>query len=365
MKNAGELLTRFLKLFQGTEPLLHILYDEMVMLLKKILGRFLRTEVFQAKSGSQLAFIDVESSRNWKQHVEVGADTEEAIKTWTAAEKAVFRLGARSFYITCSKYLMAKLPLENQMLQHVRCLHPSNHSAESSRDSFRYLAKCAPQVVQPAEVSSLLDELTVLNLNQLHAGSDMPLDKYWHQVFIMKDGQGGPKYPLLSKLVKALLSLPHGNGDVERGFSENSRVLHDRSNPSLSSVNGIRHIMSYSKRFDSDPCSFPVNSDVIKAVKGASRRYAERLAAEERPSKRMRIDAEQSSPNVELTNDQAKKEVAEAERMIKNADLLIQRGMKLKNFSDIESGRAVLAQARKKMAECMPHLHAEKKGKKA
>ncbi|XP_049269866.1 uncharacterized protein LOC125757763 [Rhipicephalus sanguineus] len=108
-----------------------------------------------------------------------------------------------------------------------------------------------------------------------------------------------------------------------------------------------------------------VNSDVIKAVKGASRRYAERLAAEERPSKRMRIDAEQSSPNVELTNDQAKKEVAEAERMIKNVDLLIQRGMKLKNFSDIESGRAVLAQARKKMAECMPHLHAEKKGKKA
>lgn len=35
VKNAGELLTRFLKLFQGTEPLLHILYDEMVMLLKK------------------------------------------------------------------------------------------------------------------------------------------------------------------------------------------------------------------------------------------------------------------------------------------------------------------------------------------
>ncbi|KAH7940976.1 hypothetical protein HPB49_026357 [Dermacentor silvarum] len=120
----------------------------------------------------------------------------------------------------------------------------------------------------------------------------MPLDKYWHQVFIMKNGQGGPKYPLLSKLVKALLSLPHGNGDVERGFSENSRVLHDRSKLCLSSVNGIRHIMSYSKRFDSDPCSFPVNSDVIKAVKGASRRYAERLAAEERPSKRMRIDAE-------------------------------------------------------------------------
>ena len=76
------------------------------------------------------------------------------------------------------------------------------------------------------------------------------------------------------------------------------------------------------------------------------------------------IDAEQSSPNVELTNDQAKKEVAEAERMIKMLTCLIQRGMKLKNFSDIESGRAVLAQARKKMAECMPPCMRRKKGRK-
>lgn len=37
VKNAGELLTRFLTLFQRTEPLLHILYDEMVMLLEKTL----------------------------------------------------------------------------------------------------------------------------------------------------------------------------------------------------------------------------------------------------------------------------------------------------------------------------------------
>lgn len=49
VKNAGELLTRFLKLFQGTEPLLHILYDEMVMLLKKNLGKVFKDRSVSGK----------------------------------------------------------------------------------------------------------------------------------------------------------------------------------------------------------------------------------------------------------------------------------------------------------------------------
>lgn len=100
----------------------------------------------------------------------------------------------------------------------------------------------------------------------------MPLDRHWHQVFIMKDAQGGPKYSLLSKLVRAFLSLPFGNADVERGFRENSRVLHDRSNLSLSSINGMRHIMSYAKKFDSYPCLFLVNADGgIKTIRRVPR----------------------------------------------------------------------------------------------
>lgn len=35
------------------------------------------------------------------------------------------------------------------------------------------------------------------------------------KVFLQKCATGQQKYPLLSKLVKALLSLPHGNADCE------------------------------------------------------------------------------------------------------------------------------------------------------
>lgn len=61
--------------------------------------------------------------------------------------------------------------------------------------------------------------------------------------------------------------------------------------------------------------------------------------------------------------DKAKKEATEAERMFKNAELFIQRGMRLKN-SDIESGRAVLAQAQQKWTGVFSTVMLRKRGRK-
>lgn len=225
VKNAAELFTGFLKLFQKTEPLVHVLYNELVLILKKILARLLRLEAFQGLSGVKLAGLVVECSQNRKPNMELGADTEAAIMSWTPTEKTAFRIGARLFYITCSKYLITRLPLTNMTLQHLRCLHPDVHAAGSTRESFRYLAKCATQVIQPSQVSCLLDEATILSLEPPAACSEMALDKYWHCVFEIKYGENKTKNPLVSKLVKALLSLLHGNADVEHGFSRNNKVL--------------------------------------------------------------------------------------------------------------------------------------------
>ena len=44
------------------------------------------------------------------------------------------------------------------------------------------------------------------------------LDYYWHQIFSMIDAFDGQKYTLLSKLVKAALTLLHDNAHIDRGF---------------------------------------------------------------------------------------------------------------------------------------------------
>ena len=68
-----------------------------------------------------------------------------------------------------------------------------------------------------------------------------PVDHYWKHVFNIKNNLGVPKFVILSKLIKSLLALSHGNADVERGFSENGAlVTDDRSSLSEASINGLR-----------------------------------------------------------------------------------------------------------------------------
>jgi hypothetical protein len=53
------LFNRFLKLFQKEEPLIHLLHEEMVELIKSFMRRFFKTECFENKSCSNLEKLDV------------------------------------------------------------------------------------------------------------------------------------------------------------------------------------------------------------------------------------------------------------------------------------------------------------------
>lgn len=94
------------------------------------------------------------------------------------------------------------------------------------------------------------------------------------------------KYPLLLVLVRALLALPHGNADCEHGLSENKRIVDTRSSLGIATINGIRQVKSYMKRFSSDPCSVPCTRDFVKAVKCSDNVYSRRLQRESEEQKR-------------------------------------------------------------------------------
>lgn len=64
------------------------------------------------------------------------------------------------------------------------------------------------------------------------------IDHYWRRVFETTNPTGSPRYYILPKLVKAVLCLAHGNAEVERSLSENSKVLtSERSQLSDDSIN--------------------------------------------------------------------------------------------------------------------------------
>ena len=53
------------------------------------------------------------------------------------------------------------------------------------------------------------------------------VEKYWKHFMTLKGSDSGPKYPSVSMVIEACLSLSHANADVERGFSRSGCILTD------------------------------------------------------------------------------------------------------------------------------------------
>uniref|UniRef100_A0A224YZ19 Uncharacterized protein n=1 Tax=Rhipicephalus zambeziensis TaxID=60191 RepID=A0A224YZ19_9ACAR len=137
MRNVFNLFSDFLLLFQKSEPLVHRLFDEIVALVHKLCGRFMKMEAYKTKTGKNVLSVQPRLSATWKAKVEVEEDTEAAIASWESSVKQTFRLGARSFYVKCTEYLLSSLPLDNTNLQSLCCLHPEARERESSSSDLR------------------------------------------------------------------------------------------------------------------------------------------------------------------------------------------------------------------------------------
>ena len=76
--------------------------------------------------------------------------------------------------------------------------------------------------------------------HQSNDGKPLRVDYYLSKVELIKDGMGHTKYPTILSVVKAALTLAHGNSEVERGFSDCGKtVTVDRTHLSKASINNL------------------------------------------------------------------------------------------------------------------------------
>ena len=87
------------------------------------------------------------------------------------------------------------------------------------------------------------------------------VDHYWKNIELMKKTVGDLKYPLIIKVVKAAISLAHGNAEVERGFSESAKnVTKDRVLLSEASVNAIQSTKDGLKSVSNQSHTVPITN---------------------------------------------------------------------------------------------------------
>ena len=92
---------------------------------------------------------------------------------------------------------------------------------------------------------------------------------------------------MLEKAIKALLLLPHGNSDVERGFSTNKEILgNNRHSLDMPCLNGERLCREVVRLHQGKPEKVPLTKPLIQAASRAWKAYEIRLAERNRNRKR-------------------------------------------------------------------------------
>ncbi|KAH6921304.1 hypothetical protein HPB50_027713 [Hyalomma asiaticum] len=344
------------------KPLIHVFYEEMVAIVKLVMGRFLRQEAFKDATGFQLKDTNVELPANWKAKPELGSDTEKEMELWTPTQKKAFHVKARAFYITCTKYLVSRLPLDNRVLFHMRFLKPGA-TGDSYTKSVRFIANALPQVIPPNEVSTLTDEWLSLVCETADWEISDDVIPHWANVFLVKMPNGEPKYPKLAKLAKAVLCLPHGNADCERGFSENKQALHHRASLSITSVTSFRQTKAFLKRYGGDATKVPLTKELLRSVGKSYRAYRERVQREEASASRKRKSEEPLAKDCEVKKLKEEKTGLQArltslKSLLASAQDLINLGVSSKDMQKVETGNVLLTDVNSKLPSVLERIQA-------
>ena len=198
--NVSPIFEDFLTIFQKNCPQVHIFYDKMSEVLRKLMGRFLKKEAYDKKFGSDLVRIDCSANNQLPDSdISIGDATKKALAQLKPERRKSVLLGIRAFYSTSVTYLQSHLPLQNTLLKALGCLNPLKREKGSSVKAIATLAK---QLQPQLDVSNVQDEWHVYSVDQeveqLEKGQRV--DHFWRAVFSLKSLDGtGPRFSALPK----------------------------------------------------------------------------------------------------------------------------------------------------------------------
>ena len=269
-------------------------------------------------------------------------------------------LKMKDFYKAVTDHVLTRLPIDNELLRALSCLHPNNRQQASGVKKIKYVAEKMP-CVKTEEISSVVDEW------KLYMEVEIPkswykvehddyeevkrVDEYWAKVLALKNTISEAKFPLLAKVVKCSLSLSHGNADTERSLSCNKRMLtSERTSMSATSINGCRAVKD-GVRTKGEPQDVPVTREMLSSCKAAHSVYQCRMKEErekleeKRKQQRQREEERQEKEKLEKERLERLKSLKESERTTKEKEKEAQE--------EFKKAQALLNEGQKRLDEAL------------
>jgi len=144
-------------------------------------------------------------------------------------ERLVICKKFQDFILQILKEFKYYLPFDDKVLSKISCLDPDNFSNQDWLD----LAHLFPNIIKPEEFHLFFDEVSswALDIEKLKLQKNNFLDESrFDVVSFFSNLQIIRTFPLMSKLAKAILSLPLSSASVERVFSQFKLIKNERRN---------------------------------------------------------------------------------------------------------------------------------------
>ncbi|KAE8738025.1 hypothetical protein FOCC_FOCC016506 [Frankliniella occidentalis] len=281
-------------MFQKSEPMVHLLYDELHSLFVLLLGRFCKANlVSTSRSCLKEEFIMNKENYLPLKEVDCGKRTEEILKKCRDVDVLKFKQDAQKHYQLASKHLLLKSVLSKWPDgKHLKCLQPGSIKNSTSPRDIALVHKML-RIDLGVDEDMLKDEWRVLQLENLpDFEPSMRIDHFWRQIFDIAGPDGQPKFPNIVKVVKAALPIAHGSSDVERGFSESKKQLRpDQARMEERLFNAKLWVKDGLKPYDGRPDFVPMTKELLAAGRRAYRNFTEHVQ-EERSKDEARLQKE-------------------------------------------------------------------------
>ncbi|KAE8738402.1 hypothetical protein FOCC_FOCC016123 [Frankliniella occidentalis] len=311
--HSATLFERFSKFFQKSEPLVHVLYEEIFNLYILLIGRICKPEAIkQASTCLKEDFFTNSANLLPLDKIEIGEETVGALKNCAAIDVLKFRQNVQKHFQSAARHLLEKSVLGKWPdSKYFRCLNPLAIKHSKSVHDIVTVHKALKLRLDVVN-DDLRDEWKLLQLDTTlptYDPTSMRVDHFWKEIFAIKNAFGDVKYPSIAKVVKAALPIAHGSADVERGFSESKfQMPANRANTEERLHNARLNINCVVKEYGGRPDTVPITKELINAGHFAYKNYNEYLI------EKRRAKEEELRKKEEEENERRQREAAEADQ---------------------------------------------------
>ncbi|TKS78086.1 hypothetical protein D9C73_013088 [Collichthys lucidus] len=289
-------ITPFLTLYQTDKPMLPFLSEDMLQLMKGLMGRFCNDKSLKdVTSVMKLLHIPFEDKSLHKDtnKTNLGFSAEACLnqlrsdKKVSEREALELKKECKTFLITTLSKLQSKAPVNHQLVRSMQCLDP-RRMASSKEACLVQMKRMLHHLVEANHIEeSICDDVLrefanfcdFAALQATFRESDPKTDRV--DTLLYETMGTSKSFANVWHVVKMLLVLSHGQASVERGFSINKELVVE--NQKEASLIAQRLIVGH-VRSVGGVTNVAITKELLLSVAGARQRYHSFLDDQKRAS---------------------------------------------------------------------------------